>query len=91
MGGDAHCGLDGPSVIRAHLNGGPRDDQYVAVPCDVFYIPGLPAGFQPFAEQTSCDFSFPKTGAYRARSGWFGDPVPHDLAGTLEFDWQGWL
>lgn len=30
------------------------------------------------------------TGTYELRRDGNGDPVPHNLAGAVEYDWRGW-
>ena len=78
--------------MRIHLNGGPKDDQELNIPDSrrVFYVARnadlTPRGFYPDglrAERTV-------EGNYFARFDGLGQLVPHDRAGTVEFDWQGW-
>ncbi len=78
--------------ISAHLNGGPKDDQYMVVQ----YAPLWVAKYQSLlpwsmsqTESSAMDPSI-KKGIYDIRLDDLGQPVPHDLTGTVEFDWKGW-
>jgi hypothetical protein len=77
-----------PGGIQAHLNGGPRDDTYIVVERDEFVV----ARQERFTLSTANanDPVLFRTGRYRMRLDSNGDRVPHDLAGTVEFDFQGW-
>jgi hypothetical protein len=78
--------------VVAHLNGGPMDDQKVQVTSDRFGVPrhvnlrSMLAG--PEAPDPTRVTT--QTGSYRMRRDTNGQPVPHDLSGVIEFDWQGW-
>lgn len=77
-------------MIMAHLNGGPRDDQYINLERDELVIyrqERLPVSL---SEDPSPIAPAHRLGRYRSRLDAFGQRVPHDLTGVVEFDWQGW-
>lgn len=78
-------------MIRAHLNGGPRDDGTVTVEHNVFYVAGAPRPMHLglLDHEATAAESF-RYGTYRLRLDGLGQPVPHDLTGTVEFQWEGW-
>lgn len=74
-------------VFRLHLNGGPRDDEYVEHWASSLELTALrlrPSYLDPAAEVPL------NRGRYVQRLDENGDPVSHDLAGFAEADWQGW-
>lgn len=77
-------------TANAHLNGGPMDDEYIAVQGLDLRVRRLePLNLQELpAEPTVLGF---REGAYRPRLTELGHRVPHDLYGTEEWDWVGWL
>lgn len=76
------------TVIKAHLNGGPKDDQRVAVDRDEFLVAGTE---RPSLMQMDESMMVTiKKGTYKMRRDFVGNPVPHDLTGFVEFDWKGW-
>lgn len=77
--------------ILAHLNGGPRDDVLVEIPFgSVFYVAGQrPWSFGDLSEEAQ-PFTAILEGVYEVRRDASGEPVPHALDGSVEFDWGGW-
>jgi len=79
-------------VILAHLNGGPRDDAMVAladaqyefrIPKPVALVHTGPLTTEVFAMGMDI-------GVYEMRLDGNSEPVPHNLAGAVEYDWTGW-
>jgi hypothetical protein len=81
------------TAVPAHLNGGPKDDQYLVVEHDELRV----SQFRPVnlfalvADEHGPITTSITQGAYRMRRDSLQQPVPRDLTGTIEFDWQGWL
>jgi hypothetical protein len=79
----------GPCRYLAHLNGGPRDDQYVICDSPLFGVSKLTRS--GIVATTGASKLLPgREGAYSLRFDANGSPVPHDMDGYVEFDWQGW-
>jgi hypothetical protein len=77
-------------MIKAHLNGGPVDDRYMDVERDVAYVAGLLPTIFSIEDEPSVRAPAFRQGQYRARRDSFGRMVPHNLAGVIEFDFEGW-
>lgn len=74
----------------AHLNGGPMDDCHVVVQGITWRVEvERPWHLSP-AENPNPVVIEVVRGVYEKRRDSFGQPVPHDLAGCIEFDWKGW-
>jgi hypothetical protein len=80
------------TTFHLHLNGGPRDDQYVAHWDDILWVEKLSnlqdfwttnLGLSPTLIET-------RRGHYRVRHTDLGHVVPHSRGGFVEADWQGW-
>ena len=84
----------GQRVILAHLNGGPRDDVLACLANgqERFYVQHPPRPWtnvgQPLQETATTTEE--RTGWYESRLDGNGERVPHNLAGAVEYDWQGW-
>lgn len=78
-------------IIKAHLNGGPNDDAYMVVDSTVIYVAGWRRASLTVPDSTSgpvvLDY---RNGSYRMRRDAYDQPVPHNLAGVIEYDWAGW-
>jgi hypothetical protein len=78
-------------VISAHLNGGPKDDIYWTVESHTWRIAGMTRLSPALASDGATLTELPvKIGRYEMRRDVFGQPVPHNLEGVVEFDWKGW-
>ncbi len=75
------------AAVDAHLNGGPRDDEYVVVEGYELRVARME---RLSADPVDTDAVPYKVGRYEARRDSNGDLVPHDLAGAVEFDFVGW-
>lgn len=73
--------------VLAHLNGGPRDDELIEVMSGTFYLRRIRRWDEDPMTMTAWDED---EGHYRVRRTFAGDPVPHALDGSVEYDWQGW-
>lgn len=77
-------------AIVAHLNGGPMDDQEVALQAWELRV-----AKPPTFDWTTLNYTHPTTmvgltqGSYRVRVDDNGQPVAHSL-NAYSFDWQGW-
>jgi hypothetical protein len=78
--------------IVAHFNGGPYDDQEMAVFCDSWRVAVLRTppniGILPTAMHVAME-TYVHEGEYHMRRDFLGEPVPHDLTGAIDFDWKG--
>lgn len=80
-------------MIKAHLNGGPRDDVYITVPGRQLRIAGHVHSTlitNGMGVEVAAVPSI-REGLYEARTNVFGDLVPHNLDEVAEFDWFGWV
>lgn len=77
-------------ALRAHLNGGPHDDRYVSVNSDRYRVARSVDLSRALTEPEPSAAASLRVGMYVMRCDVFGHPVPHDLAGVIEFDWRGW-
>ena len=76
------------AIFRLHLNGGPRDDQYLDHWVSSFEVGAIRGGLTTITEAIE---PMPmQTGRYELRLDANGDPVPHNLEGFVEADWKGW-
>lgn len=75
-------------TISAHLNGGPYDDQCRVVEHPEYRVPLLSR--LSLFNLSDADPISPtlRIGIYRMRLDGLGQPVPHDLTGVIEFDYQ---
>ena len=79
-------------MISAHLNDGPMDDQYLVVDRYSFVVARPASRLSLLVEEGTDPFISIKEGRYEVRRTIDPpyDAVPHDLSGTVEFDWKGW-
>jgi len=77
-------------MIKAHFNGGPYDDQHRLLERDEWYVPVAVSHRILAQRQMPDDMPLPtaRYGQYRMRRDAFGQPVPHNLDGVVEFDWH---
>jgi hypothetical protein len=76
-------------VIRLHLNGGPRDDTYLDHWTTTLEVAALVGGINSLLAAEAKPVPT-KKGRYVLRRDGLGNPVPHNLEGFVEADWQGW-
>lgn len=76
-------------TVTAHLNGGPRDDDLLAVQNVEIFVVGM---VRPVFVTEPVELFGPsfKQGRYVMRLDGNGQPVPHNLDGAIEYDWEGW-
>lgn len=79
------------AIVRLHLNGGPRDDTYIDHWTTTFEVAAIHGGVNTMllAEEATVAPAL-KRGRYVVRLDSVGEPVPHNLEGFVECDWQGW-
>lgn len=77
---------------KAHLNGGPYDDWYMVteqIEIRVAKIPRIMTfNMDDEGARNPEDLISLDIGIYRMRFDAFNQPVPHNLDGVVEFDWQ---
>lgn len=84
------------SPLSLHLNGGPRDDAYVECQFPILFVRKLVTNASGFSAAALLSADAPVVafrvveGKYQVRRDVFGQSVPHNLAGWIEADWQGW-
>ena len=81
------------AVFRLHLNGGPQDDRYVDHWVSDHAVASVRGGLSTIFAALDNDAPpelATRRGLYRLRLDSNGEPVPHDMAGFVEADWQGW-
>lgn len=66
------------------------DDKYMVVERTEVYVARQPRIKIPSLDEIPDRAVTSGTGSYRMRLDGLGQRVPHDLTGTVEFDWQGW-
>ena len=77
--------------VQLHLNGGPRDDEYVTHWQEVLEVAVAPDMRVPLLLPSVPDVTPPvRRGRYVVRTDSNGERVPHDLTGVVEADWKGW-
>jgi hypothetical protein len=81
---------DEATIFRLHLNGGPRDDSYIDHWMTTFEVAAVRGGLDTILDSGEVPTVATRTGQYRLRLDDNGDPVPHNLQGFVEADWQGW-
>ena len=78
------------TTFRLHLNGGPKDDEYLDHWTTELVVSAMRGGINTMlAAEAGVDIPV-KTGRYVLRVDEAGDPVPHNLEGFVEADWKGW-
>jgi hypothetical protein len=74
------------SVIIAHLNGGPRDDEMQVMAHDRWHVPVM--SYRHWSDPADTYEPSSHYGTYVMRRDFLGDPVIHNLEGAIEYDWQ---
>jgi len=81
------------TVVRLHLNGGPYDDRYMdhwTSTLEVTALRGWSWAEMGVVEDEAVPSPTTRSGRYVLRVDGNGEPVPHNLEGFVEADWQGW-
>jgi len=75
-----------------HLNGGPKDDEYVCHwDCQLYAMVNKMSSLtvsDVLSEKVTPEFVEAVEGVYTVRLDANGDPVPHNLDGYVEADWR---
>lgn len=75
-------------MIKAHFNGGPYDDRYMALERDDYRVPLVSSRLAGPYDQDAPVMPSMRYGQYLMRRNFAGEPVYHNLAGVIEFDWD---